>query len=230
MAQLQTQSAYITQQIAAWNANAKLSRAGAAGAVGLRRGLISRRQIGALRGFKSAGAIPILQASPHREDHRFHVRPRRPVPQRLQRLRRRLPHGRRRDRRRRGLAAPARDHAVRRLRRRDRRGPRWRSPQGQVEAKCKALGRAAPDRRRGPARRRSTPAGGSLAENLLALYGYVSLRLTQANLNNDVAALDECVKLLEPVRSAWLAIGPAAAPPAPLRPNDAPAPTPTEPA
>jgi flagellar protein FliS len=38
----------------------------------------------------------------------------------------------------------------------------------------------------------------------------VSLRLTQANLNNDVAALDECVKLLEPVRSAWLAIGPAA--------------------
>ena len=37
------------------------------------------------------------------------------------------------------------------------------------------------------------------------------MRLTQANLNNDDAALDECAALLEPVRSAWLAIGPAAA-------------------
>ena len=53
-------------------------------------------------------------------------------------------------------------------------------------------------------------AGGALTENLASLYGYISLRLTQANLHNDVAALDECVKLLEPVRSAWLAIDPAA--------------------
>jgi Flagellin-specific chaperone FliS len=36
------------------------------------------------------------------------------------------------------------------------------------------------------------------------------LRLTQANLHNDAAALDECHALLEPVRSAWAAIGPAA--------------------
>ena len=56
-------------------------------------------------------------------------------------------------------------------------------------------------------------AGGSLSEKLASLYSYVSLRLTQANLNNDVAALDECVKLLEPVRSAWLAIGRRAASP-----------------
>ena len=54
-------------------------------------------------------------------------------------------------------------------------------------------------------------AGGSLSEKLASLYAYVSLRLTQANLNNDVEALDECVKLLEPVRSAWVAIGPATA-------------------
>jgi flagellar protein FliS len=35
------------------------------------------------------------------------------------------------------------------------------------------------------------------------------MRLTQANLNNDAAALDECQSLLEPVRSAWAAIAPA---------------------
>ena len=79
--------------------------------------------------------------------------------------------------------------------------------QGQVEAKCKALGRAlriVDEGLKAPL----DAAGGSLSEKLSALYGYVSLRLTQANLNNDVAALDECVQLLEPVRSAWLAIGP----------------------
>jgi len=82
--------------------------------------------------------------------------------------------------------------------------------QGQVEAKCKALGRAlriVDEGLKAPL----DAAGGSLSEKLASLYSYVSLRLTQANLNNDVAALDECVKLLEPVRSAWLAIAPAAA-------------------
>jgi flagellar protein FliS len=81
---------------------------------------------------------------------------------------------------------------------------------GEVEAKCKALGRAlriVDEGLKAPL----DAAGGTLSENLSSLYGYVSLRLTQANLNNDLTALDECVKLLEPVRSAWVAIGPAAA-------------------
>ena len=82
--------------------------------------------------------------------------------------------------------------------------------QGQVEAKCKALGRALRIVDEGLKAPLDT-AGGALTDNLSSLYGYVVLRLTQANLNNDVAALDECVKLMEPVRSAWLAIGPAAA-------------------
>jgi flagellar secretion chaperone FliS len=80
---------------------------------------------------------------------------------------------------------------------------------GEVEAKCKALGRAlriVDEGLKAPL----DAAGGNLSENLSSLYGYVSLRLTQANLTNDLAALDECVKLLEPVRSAWVAIGPAA--------------------
>ena len=81
--------------------------------------------------------------------------------------------------------------------------------EGQVEAKCKALIRAlriVDEGLKAPL----DASGGALTANLSSLYGYVSLRLTQANLNNDVAALDECVKLMEPVRSAWLAIGPAA--------------------
>jgi flagellar secretion chaperone FliS len=56
--------------------------------------------------------------------------------------------------------------------------------------------------------------GGKLAADLNALYAYVCLRLTQANANHDAAALAECVALLQPVREAWGAIGPAAAAPA----------------
>jgi flagellar biosynthetic protein FliS len=66
------------------------------------------------------------------------------------------------------------------------------------------------DRRRGPqglARQRGRR---QLAENLRALYGYLALRLTHANLHNDAAALDECQALIEPVRAAWAAIAPAA--------------------
>src|SRR4030095_14729222 len=82
--------------------------------------------------------------------------------------------------------------------------------QGRVEAKCNALGRAlriVDEGLKAPL----DAAGGGLNAQLSSLYGYVALRLTQANLNNDVAALDECVKLMEPVRTAWLAIAPAVA-------------------
>ena len=54
--------------------------------------------------------------------------------------------------------------------------------------------------------------GGELAANLNGLYGFVALRLTEANLHNDDAALLECARLLEPVRSAWLAIDPVSLP------------------
>lgn len=54
-------------------------------------------------------------------------------------------------------------------------------------------------------------AGGTLANDLSDLYDYVVLRLTQANLHNDEAVLDECQRLLEPVRDAWAQIGPQAA-------------------
>lgn len=79
-----------------------------------------------------------------------------------------------------------------------------------IERKGRAIGRAVrivEEGLRGGLDRR---AGGRLAEDLHELYGYVSLRLTQANLRNDEAALDECQRLLQPLREAWNGISPTA--------------------
>jgi flagellar protein FliS len=50
-------------------------------------------------------------------------------------------------------------------------------------------------------------AGGIIAENLDALYDYMGRRLFQANLQNDVAIVDEVHGLLADLREAWAAIG-----------------------
>ena len=50
-------------------------------------------------------------------------------------------------------------------------------------------------------------AGGEIAENLDALYDYMSRRLLHANLKNDVPAIDEVHGLLSDLREAWVAIG-----------------------
>ena len=49
-------------------------------------------------------------------------------------------------------------------------------------------------------------AGGKLAENLDDLYEYIERRLVQANLNNEVAILDEATTLLKEIKFAWEAI------------------------
>lgn len=58
--------------------------------------------------------------------------------------------------------------------------------------------------------------GGELADNLAALYEYMSRRLLVANLNNDMAVLDEVAHLLNDLKGAWDSIRstviPAAAP------------------
>ncbi|UUX94870.1 flagellar export chaperone FliS [Aquabacterium sp. J223] len=53
-------------------------------------------------------------------------------------------------------------------------------------------------------------AGGKLAGDLRDLYDYLTLRLTQANLRNDPAPLDECRALVLPLQQAWAEIRPAA--------------------
>lgn len=54
--------------------------------------------------------------------------------------------------------------------------------------------------------------GGELAQNLSSLYEYMGRRLLAANLNNDIAALDEVARLLNDLKGAWDSIRqPAAA-------------------
>lgn len=45
--------------------------------------------------------------------------------------------------------------------------------------------------------------GGDLAQNLASLYDYMISRLIAANLNDDMAALDEVARLLNDLKSAW---------------------------
>ena len=78
----------------------------------------------------------------------------------------------------------------------------------QIEAKGNAIGRAARIIEEGLKAGLNMEAGGRLAEDLNGLYAYVALRLLAADLRNDEAALDECVRLIGPLRDAWVAIGP----------------------
>ena len=79
----------------------------------------------------------------------------------------------------------------------------------QIETKGKAIGRAARIVEEGLKSSLDLEGGGKLAEDLHALYVYVTVRLTYANLRNDESALDECVRLISPLRDAWISIGPA---------------------
>ncbi len=79
---------------------------------------------------------------------------------------------------------------------------------GDIERKCAAVGRAARIVDEGLRGALDLEAGGELAGRLNDLYAYVLVRLTPANLRNDETALDECRRLIEPLREAWTAIAP----------------------
>ena len=53
-----------------------------------------------------------------------------------------------------------------------------------------------------------SPIGGELTERLSSLYDYCILKLTQANVRNDLALLNEVSLLIEPIAQSWKAIGP----------------------
>lgn len=82
---------------------------------------------------------------------------------------------------------------------------------GQVEVKGRALGRAARIVDEGLRAALDLRDGGELAADLHALYGYLSMRLTAANLRNDESAIEECQRLVAPLKDAWQAIGPQVA-------------------
>lgn len=77
-----------------------------------------------------------------------------------------------------------------------------------IESKCKAVSKATAIVEEGLRASLDLSSGGKVAQDLNDLYSYVAQRLTYANLKNDVAALDECAKLLKPVQEAWNAIAP----------------------
>ena len=79
----------------------------------------------------------------------------------------------------------------------------------EIEAKGRAIGRAVRIVHEGLSAGLNLDDGGPLAVQLRELYAYVCMRLTQANLRNDDAALAECQRLVEPLRDAWKAIAPA---------------------
>ena len=80
--------------------------------------------------------------------------------------------------------------------------------EGDIAAKGQAIGHAVRIIDEGLKAALNLKAGGKLATDLSDLYTYVCMRLIQANLNSDEAALDECVALLTPLRQAWQAIAP----------------------
>lgn len=81
---------------------------------------------------------------------------------------------------------------------------------GAVEAKCRALGRATRIVDEGLKANLDLEGGGTLAADLRQLYDYVSLRLVRANLDNDASGIEECRRLMQPLREAWTSIAPHA--------------------
>jgi flagellar protein FliS len=76
------------------------------------------------------------------------------------------------------------------------------------EAKAQALGRAVRIVEEGLRAGLDLRAGGPLARDLDELYTYLTMRLTLANVRDDEAMLDECQRLVSPLREAWMSIAP----------------------
>lgn len=79
--------------------------------------------------------------------------------------------------------------------------------QGDIERKCRAVTRAMRIVDEGLRQNLNLKAGGSLAQDLDDLYGYITGRLMLANAQNDTDMLSECKRLMQPLHQAWTAIG-----------------------
>lgn len=76
-----------------------------------------------------------------------------------------------------------------------------------IEVKGKAISRAVQIVHEGLRGSLDLKGGGDLASKLNELYSYIANRLTLANLRSDDAILEECSRLLTPLRDAWVSIG-----------------------
>lgn len=77
---------------------------------------------------------------------------------------------------------------------------------GDIAAKGEAIGKAVRILEEGLKAGLNLAQGGEIAANLHGLYSYCVTRLTQANLRNDLAALDEVRQLIEPIGQSWNSI------------------------
>lgn len=74
---------------------------------------------------------------------------------------------------------------------------------GDFEAKGSYIGKAARIIDEGLKAALNLRDGGTLAQDLHDLYAYVTIRLTLANVRNDLSMLDECQRLIAPLHEAW---------------------------
>lgn len=93
-----------------------------------------------------------------------------------------------------------------------------------IAEKCAAISQAAAIIDDGLNASLDKKVGGELAQNLSSLYDYMVIRLTQANLNNDMDALDEVVRLLNELKGAWEGIRQTGAASVDRQPKAVPAP------
>ncbi len=79
---------------------------------------------------------------------------------------------------------------------------------GEVEEKGRHIGKAVRILQEGLAAGLDLEKGGELAVNLKLLYDYSVKQLTQANMRNDTALVEEVIGVLQPVAQGWKEIGP----------------------
>jgi flagellar protein FliS len=74
---------------------------------------------------------------------------------------------------------------------------------GDVQSKGRAIGKAVRIIEEGLKAGLDDERGGDLAANLRALYDFSILRITEGNLHNDAGAIDEVIKIIQPVADGW---------------------------
>ncbi len=94
--------------------------------------------------------------------------------------------------------------------------------QGDISGRGNAISRAIAIIEQGLKASVDIEAGGELSHNLVSLYEYMTLRLLEANLKVDVAALEEVERLLRDLKGAWDSIGTHAEPAATTEPKQEP--------
>jgi len=74
---------------------------------------------------------------------------------------------------------------------------------GDIVAKGKAIGHAVRILEEGLKAGLDTERGGEIAVNLKVVYDICTLRLTEANLHNDISLIDEVSRLIQPIVDGW---------------------------